>query len=308
LVFRLPPAIGPIAYQNKALVYGLLLKAAADTLTTVAADHKYLGARIGITAVLHSWGRALQHHPHVHCIVPAGGISLDGTRWIGCTRGSFLPVRVLSRVFRCLFLEKLTTAYDGGELQFWRELVALKEGKAFDAALAPLRTTEWVVHAKEASSDPKQVFRYLSRYTHRVAITNKRLVDVDDTHVRFCWKDYQESGRHKHKVVRLEIAEFIRRFLLHVLPDGFQRIRHYGFLANSHRADKLALCRRLLDAPSASTERNNDDDKDPGVSEQEPLRCPCCGLQAPLQRPRQDDWSAYGNERHSRNCFSACKR
>jgi Putative transposase len=185
---------------------------------------------------------------------------------------------VLSRAFRRLFLQKLTAAYDAGELQFWRELVALKEPKAFAATLAQLRTTERVVYAKKAFSDPKQVLRYLSRYTHRVAITNNRLVDIDDTHVRFCWKDYQDSGGHKDKVVRLEIAEFIRRFLLHVLPHGFQRIRHYGFLANGHRAEKLALCRSLLNASSSPTnDHDNLEDKHLGRPNQESPPCPCCG-------------------------------
>ncbi len=269
--------MGPIAYQNKALIYGLLLRSAAETLISTAADRKYLGAKIGLTAFLHTWGENLQHHPHVHCMVPAGGISPDGRHWIACRPGSFLPVRVLSRLFRRLFLAGLTAAYDAGELQFFSDVAALNEAKNFAAALERLRTTDWDVYAKKASADPKQVLCYFSRYTHRVAITNTRLVDLDETHVSFRCKDYRESGGHKSKVVRLEIAEFIRRFLLHVLPDGFQRIRHYGLFANGHRADKLALCRSFLDAPSLPTDRDNRDDKDAGAPKHEAPPCPCCG-------------------------------
>ena len=211
LVFTLPRAIGAIAYQNKTKVYGLLLKAAAETLTTVAADSRHLGAEIGVTAVLHTWGQNLHHHPHAHCIVPGGGISPDGKRWIACGPGSFLPVRVLSRVFQKLFLEGLTAAFEAGELQFFTDLDSLKEAKAFAAALAPLRATEWVVYAKEPFAGPKLVLAYLARYTHRVAIANSRLLDLDQTHVSFRWKDYRENGAHKSKVIRIEVAEFIRR-------------------------------------------------------------------------------------------------
>ena len=275
LVFTLPRAIGAIAYQNKTKVYGLLLKAAAETLTTVAADSRHLGAEIGVTAVLHTWGQNLHHHPHAHCIVPGGGISPDGKRWIACGPGSFLPVRVLSRVFQKLFLEGLTAAFEAGELQFFTDLDSLKEAKAFAAALAPLRATEWVVYAKEPFAGPKQVLAYLARYTHRVAIANSRLLDLDQTHVSFRWKDYRESGAHKSKVIRIEVAEFIRRFLLHILPSGFHRIRHYGLFANGHRAEKLALCRTLLDVRLAPTDHNSDDD--PGAANHEPPPCPCCG-------------------------------
>jgi hypothetical protein len=293
LVFAVPAAIGAIAYQNKAKVYGLLLKAAAETLTTVAADRRHLGADIGVTAVLHTWGQNLHHHPHVHCIVPGGGISSDGKRWIACRPGFFLPVRVLSSLFQNLFLGGLTAAFDAGELQFFTDLVSLNEAKAFAAALAPLRTTEWVVYGKEPFAGPKQVLAYLARYTHRVAIANSRLLELDQTHVSFRWKDYRENGVHKSKVMRIEIAEFIRRFLLHILPSGFHRIRHYGLLANGHRADKLALCRTLLDVPSVPMDHNNDDDIDPGAANLEPPPCPCCGgrmkvfesFNGPLSRP-----------------------
>jgi hypothetical protein len=271
LVFTLPRAIAAIAYQNKAKVYGLLLKAAAQTLTTVAADPRHLGADIGVTAVLHTWG------PHVHCIVPSGGISPDGKRWIACRPGSFLPVRVLSHVFRKLFVEGLTAAFEAGELQFFTDLVSLNDAKVFAAALAPPRATERVAYAKEPFAGPKQVLAYLARYTHRIAIANSRLLDLDETHVSFRWKDYRGNGVHKNKVMRIEIVEFIRRFLLHILPSGFHRIRHYGLFANGHRADKLALCRTLLDVRPTPTDHNNDDKIDPGPANHEPSPCPCCG-------------------------------
>ncbi len=276
-VFMLPSAIGAMAYQNKAKVYGLLFKAAAETLTTIAADRKHLGAKIGVIAVLHTWGQNLQHNPHLHCVVPGGGISPDGKRWIASKAGFFLPVRVLSRLFRRLFLEGLTAAFEAGELQFFADLVHLNQAKAFAATLAPLRTTEWVVYAKRTFAGPEQLLAYLARYTHRVAITNNRLLDLDETHVRFRWKKCRQGGGHKTKVMRITIGEFMRRFLLHVLPNGFHRIRHYGLLANGHRADKLALCRGLLDAPAARMDHHMDDDNDQGNPKQEPPPCPCCG-------------------------------
>ena len=293
LVFKLPAAIGAMAYQNKAKVYGLLLKAAAETLTTIAADRKQLGADIGVTAVLHTWGQNnLQHHPHAHCIVPGGGISSDGKRWIACKRG-FFPPDALSCLFRRLFLEGLTAAFDAGELHFFTDLVYLNEAKAFAAALAPLHKTEWRVYAKKPFAGPEQVLAYLARYTHRVAITNDRLLELDDSHVTFRWKDYRESVGHQNKVTRIEITEFIRRFLLHVLPNGFHRIRYYGLLANGHRAEKLALCRSLLQAPSTPTDRNKDGDPGAGAPNHEPPPCPCCGgrmkiietFDGPLSRP-----------------------
>jgi hypothetical protein len=293
VVFTLPAAVGAIAYQNKAKVYGLLFTAAAETLTTIAADPKHLGADIGVTAVLHSWGQNLQHHPHVHCIVPGGGISPDGKHWIACKSGFFLPVRVLSRLFRRLFLQGLQAMHAGRELQFFTDLAALKDTDRFRAHLAPLRKTEWVVYAKPPFAGPKQVLAYLVRYTHRVAIANSRLLDLDETHVSFRWKDYRESGLHKSKVMRINVGEFMRRFLLHVLPNGFHRIRHYGLFANGHRADKLALCRSLLDLPATPTDRYNDDDNGPTASNDESPPCPCCGgrmkiieiFDGPLSRP-----------------------
>src|SRR5262249_1238987 len=270
VVFTLPAAIGPIAYQNKAKLYGLLFTAAAETLTTIAADPKHLGANIGIITVLHTWGQNLQHHPHVHCIVPGGGLSPDGQRWIACKPGFFLPVRVLSRLFRRLFLQSLQVMHVTGQLQFFSDLAPLKGANEFRAYLAPLRKVEWVVYAKKPFAGSNQVLAYLARYTHRVAIANSRLLDLDKTHVRFRGKDYRQSGRHKSKVMCLDVGEFMRRFLLHVLPSGFHRIRHYGLFANGHRTDKLALCRNLLDLPSVPTDCKNDDDNSPNTPSHEP--------------------------------------
>jgi hypothetical protein len=276
VVFTLPAAIGAIAYQNKAKVYGLLFKAAAETLTTIAADPKHLGADIGLTAVLHTWGQNLDHHPHVHCIVPGGGVSPDGKRWTPCRPGFFLPVRVLSRLFRRLFLEGLQALHDAGELQFFTDLAGLNEPDAFQAHLAPLRTQEWVVYAKRPFAGPQQVLAYLARYTHRVAIANSRLLDLNDHHVSFRWKDYRENGDHKNKVMKLAVGEFMRRFLLHVLPDGFHRIRHYGLFANGHRTDKLVLCRTLLHVPAAEASPTNRDEREAAPVFERPA-CPCCG-------------------------------
>jgi hypothetical protein len=291
VVFTLPAAVGAIAYQNKAKVYALLFAAAAESLTAIAADPRHLGAQIGVTAVLHTWGQNLDHHPHVHCIVPGGGVSPDGNRWVACRPGFFLPVRVLSRLFRRLFVQGLEALHAAGELQFFNDLASLKDTKAFRAYLAPLRKREWVVYAKRPFAGPSQVLAYLTRYTHRVAIGNSRLLSLSDDKVRFRWKDYRQDG--KSKVMTLEAGEFIRRFLLHVLPDGFHRIRHYGLFANSHRADKLVLCRKLLDAPVVSTSGNSDADSDDLSSESNPPPCPCCGgrmkiietFDGPLSRP-----------------------
>jgi hypothetical protein len=275
VVFTLPAAIGAIAYQNKTKVYGLLFTAAAETLTTIAADPKHLGATIGLTAVLHTWGQSLDHHPHVHCIVPGGGISADGTRWVRSRSTFFLPVRVLSRLFRRLFVEGLEALHAAGELQFFTDLAGLKDADAFSTYLAPLRKSEWVVHAKRPFAGPSQVLSYLARYTHRVAIANSRLLSLSDGKVCFGWKDYREDG--KRKLMTLEAGEFIRRFLLHVLPNGFHRIRHYGLFANGHRDDKLALCRKLLEVPSTPTDRDRGDVKDEGALDKDPPPCPCCG-------------------------------
>lgn len=248
VVFTLPEAIAAIAYQNKALVYGLLFRATAETLRTIAADPKHLGAEIGFFAVLHTWGQNLLHHPHLHCVVPGGGFSPDGTRWIGCKPGFFLPVRVLSRLFRRLFLQQLEKAFNASKLQFFSDLRALSERNAFRRYLAPLRKAEWVVFAKPPFAGPEQVLDYVGRYTHRVAISNNRLVDIEDGAVRFRWKDYRHGDR--QKVMTVSADEFIRRFLLHVLPEGFHRIRYYGFLGNRYREQKLARCRDLLGMPA----------------------------------------------------------
>jgi hypothetical protein len=247
VVFTLPAVISGIAWYNKRVIYGLLFDIAADTLRTIAADPKHLGAQIGATLVLHTWGSALTHHPHVHGIVPGGGLSPDGERWIACRPGFFLPVRVLSRLFRRRFLEALADAHRRGQLQFFGEYTELANAAAFARRLAPLRTCEWVVYAKRPFAGPKAVLEYLSRYTHRVAISNQRLVAFDERAVTFRWKDYRATGRTRYKAMTLEAGEFMRRFLLHVLPSGFHRIRHYGLLANPVRLSNLAKVRELLE-------------------------------------------------------------
>ncbi len=246
VVFTLPAPIADIAYQNKAALYGLLFDIAAETLQRIAADPKHLGASIGATLVLHTWGSALTHHPHVHGIVPGGGLAPDGTRWIACRPGFFLPVRVLSRLFRRRFLEELQRLHDGGKLRFFGEHAALANAVAFKAWLSPLRRCEWVVYAKRPFAGPQAVLAYLSRYTHRVAISNSRLLAMDERGVTFGWKDYRAKGKTRHKAMTLSPQEFMRRFLLHVLPGGFHRIRHYGLLANGSRRANLALARELL--------------------------------------------------------------
>jgi len=250
VVFTLPAPIADIAYCNKTVVYGLLFDIAAETLLTIGADPKHLGARLGATLVLHTWGSALTHHPHVHGIVPGGGLALDGQRWIACRRGFFLPVRVLSRLFRRRFLEALQQAHGDGVLQFFGEHAMLADPHAFARWLTPLRHCEWVVYAKRPFAGPEAVLAYLSRYTHRVAISNSRLVALDERGVTFRWKDYRAKGRTHYKTMTLPAGEFMRRFLLHVLPSGFHRIRHYGLLANGCRRASLALARQLLDARS----------------------------------------------------------
>jgi hypothetical protein len=274
VVFTLPAAIADIAYQNKAVVYDLLFKVSAETLTTIAADPKHLGARVGLTSVLHTWGSALQHHPHVHCIVPGGGLSPDGERWIACRSGFFLPVRVLSRLFRRLFLERLLAAHQAGRLKFFGDHAALADAQAFAAYLAPLRRAEWVVYAKRPFGGPQAVLAYLSRYTHRVAIANSRLIACDRSGVTFRWKDYRAEGRDRQKLMTLSTGEFIRRFLIHVLPHGFHRIRHYGLLASGTRADNIAKACRLLDVPADQHEAG-DDSRAEDAELSHP--CPCCG-------------------------------
>jgi hypothetical protein len=264
VVFTLPAPIADIAYQNKAVVYGLLFDVAAETLLRIAADPKHLGATIGATLVLHTWGSALTHHPHVHGIVPGGGLAPDGERWIACRPGFFLSVRVLSRLFRRRFLEALLRAHGAGRLQFFGEHVALADAKAFRTWLASLRKCEWVVYAKRPFAGPQAVLAYLSRYTHRVAISNSRLIAMDERGVTFRWKDYRvkngAKGRTRHKTMTLEPSEFMRRFLLHVLPGGFHRIRHYGLLANGSRKASLALARELLCEPAPAQIDAGDDE------------------------------------------------
>lgn len=271
LVFTLPVRIGDIAFQNPALVYNLLFQATAETLRTIAADPKHLGAKIGFTAVLHTWGSAMTHHPHLHCIVPGGGLSLDGSRWSPCKRGFFLPVRVLSRLFRRLFLERLSAAHD--QLAFFGQLQSLKESDAFAEYLAPLRQSEWVVYAKRPFSGPEAVLAYLARYTHRVAISNSRLIACDDDEVTFRWKDYRAKPGKRYKAMHLTIEEFIRRFLIHVLPTGFHRIRHFGLFANHVRTNNLQHIRTLLGAIKPDKDVPQTLDNNPTI----PYVCPACG-------------------------------
>jgi hypothetical protein len=275
VVFTLPSAIGAIAWQNKALVYGLLFKAASEAMLTIAADKKHLGARIGITAVLHTWGSALTHHPHVHMIVPGGGLSLDGERFIPCRRGFLLPVRVLSRLFRRLMLEKLSAAYDQGRLILEGSLAKLAIGNAFAALLKPLRRKNWFVYAKRPFAGPKAVLAYLSRYTHRVAISNTRLIAHDGRGVTFRYKDYRADGLARRKAMTLKTDEFIRRFMLHILPKGFHRIRHYGLFASTGRAVNIARLRELLGAIPPAQNAASPSKDEPAETVLPP--CPCCG-------------------------------
>jgi Putative transposase/Transposase zinc-binding domain len=273
VVFTLPAAIGDIAYQNKAVIYDLLFRASAETMLTIAADPKHLGARIAITAVLHTWGSAMTHHPHVHMIVPGGGISLDRSRWIAKRPDFFLPVRVLSKLFRRLMIERLVAAHAAGKLAFYGVHASLVDATAFAAYLAPLERTRWFVYAKRPFAGPKAVLAYLSRYTHRVAISNRRLIAADATAVTFKVKDYRIEGPGRYKTMTLDPHEFIRRFLIHVLPTGFHRIRHYGLLAGGVKADNLALARKLLDVapPTSQPEPAASEPATPATP------CPCCG-------------------------------
>ncbi len=274
VVFTLPAQIGDIAYQNKAVIYDLLLKVSAETLITIAADPRHLGAKIGVMSVLHTWGSAMTHHPHVHMIVPGGGISPDARKWVSCRPGFFLPVRVLSRLFRRLFLEKLTVAHEAGRLKFFGNHAGLGEKQAFASFLAPLRKTEWVIYAKRPFAGPEAVLAYLSRYTHRVAISNSRLISANNNGVTFKWKDYRTKRRDRQKIMTLDTSEFIRRFLTHVLPRGFHRIRYYGLFANGGRAENIARARELLSAPK----EQNDDAAAEARDDQDDIHpCPCCG-------------------------------
>ncbi len=276
VVFTLPAEIARIAFWNKRALYGHLFRASAETVKTLAADPKRLGARIGFTSVLHSWGSALTHHPHIHMIVPGGGLSPDGKRWIPCRPGFFLPVRVLARLFRRLFIEGMLALHEAGKLAFFGELDGLADARAFAAWLAPLRKTEWVVYAKPPFGGPNAVLAYLSRYTHRVAISNSRLVSADAHSVTFRWKDYRIKRGDRTKVMRLDTHEFIRRFLIHVLPDSFHRIRHYGVLAGAKRKETLAHIRTLLGVtPSPGAEHDNAEAAPLPLTLREP--CPDCG-------------------------------
>jgi Putative transposase/Transposase zinc-binding domain len=277
VVFSLPARIADIAYQNKAVIYGLLFKASSETMLTIAADPKHLGARIGILSVLHTWGSALTHHPHVHMIVPGGGFSLDSRRWASCRPNFLLPVRVLSRLFRRLFLKQLAAAHAAGKLQFFGEYTTLSERKAFAAYLAPLRNSEWVVYSKRPFGGPKEVLRYLARYTHRVAISNRRLIAYDDNGVTFKWKDYRIEGPERYKLMTLATHEFIRRFLMHVLPAGFHRIRYYGLLASGKRAANIVRARELLALPLLPIEAIKAASVNPNEPETPKHSCPCCG-------------------------------
>ncbi len=274
VVFTLPGEIARIALWNKRAVYGLLFRASAETVMTIAADPKRMGARVGMTSVLHTWGSALTHHPHIHMIVPGGGLSPAGTRWVASKPGFFLHVRVLSRLFRRLFIEGLMALHRSGDLAFYSDLNGLAETGAFANWLAPFRKTEWVVYAKPPFGGPEQVLAYLSRYTHRVAISNQRLVSADANTVAYRWKDYRIKSGDRMKVMRLSTGEFMRRFLIHVLPDGFHRIRHYGLLASAQRKINIAKVRALIGASAPEQEPSAGDDPAP-LTLQEP--CPCCG-------------------------------
>lgn len=269
VVFTLPQEVATIAFQNKSAVYTILFRAVAETLRKLAADPRHLGAEISFIAVLHSWGQNLHYHPHIHCIVPGGGLSVDQRRWVACRTNFFLPVRVLSLR---LFLEELKQAYDLDQLQFFGDIAGLTDPVAFSQTIKASRRIDWVVYAKPPFARPRQVLAYLGRYTHRIAISNSRLVSVDGDRVSFRWKDYRTGGR--QKVMTLDAHEFIRRFLLHTVPDGFHRIRHYGLHANGHRQLKLALCRSLLDVPPSNPLLEEPDAKPPPLTH----RCPVAAV------------------------------
>jgi len=277
VVFTLPEAIADIAYQNKAVIYDILFTASAETMIAIAADPKHLGARIGITAVLHTWGSAMTHHPHLHMIVPGGGISADRSRWVPCRPNFILPVPVLSRLFRGLFLAKLRAAHQAGRLAFFGVHAHLRDARAFRAYLASLRKIEWVVYAKRPFGGPQAVLAYLARYTHRVAISNRRLISADETGVTFKWKDYRIEGPGRYQTMTLRTHEFIRRFLMHVLPKGFHRIRHYGLLASGNRVANVARARELLAVPSHSNQPDTSEAAAPDQPRVLPRPCPRCG-------------------------------
>jgi Putative transposase/Transposase zinc-binding domain len=293
LVFTMPAPMAAIAFQNKAAVYAILFKTAVEALTTLAANHRRLGARIGGLAVLHTWGQALTHHPHVHCVVPGGGLSIDGSQWIEGRGNFFLAVKPLSRLFRRLFLERLQAAFGAKGLGFFGDLAYLADPSAFAAHLADARRADWIVFAKKPFGGPAQVLAYLGRYTHRVAIANSRIQACDDEYVRFTWKDYRDDGA--VKTMSLKPDEFIRRFLLHALPDGFHRIRHFGFLANGHRTERLALCRSLLTNQVEKTAHRREEPASPEPDDRiavDPPPCPECGgaMSFVADIPRGGEW------------------
>ena len=293
VVFTLPPPIAAIAFHNKAAVYAMLFKSAVEAMTALAANPRRLGAKIGGLAILHTWGQALTHHPHVHCVVPSGGLSLDGSRWVRGRGTFFLAVKPLSRLFRRLFLERLQATFDAKGLGFFGDLACLADPAAFAAHLVAAHRVDWIVYAKKPFGGPAQVLAYLGRYTHRVAIANSRIQACDDDHVAFSWRDYRDGGA--VKTMDLKPDEFIRRFLLHALPDGFHRIRHFGYLANGHRTEKLALCRSLLMKKVAPTKHGK---KEPPTSAPEegtnlaPPPCPECGgpMRVVADLPRGGSW------------------
>ena len=277
VVFTLPAEIADIAYQNKAVIYDLLFKASAEALITIAADPKRLGVRIGFLSVLHTWGSALTHHPHIHMIVPGGGFSLDGSKWVSCRPRYLLPVPVLSPLFRRLFLDKVLAAHRAGQLQFFGDHAPLTDRQAFAQFLAPLRNRKWVVYCKYPFGGPKQVLRYLGRYTHRVAISNRRLIAIDENGVTFKWKDYRRKGSGRYQMMTLATNEFIRRFLIHVLPPGFHRIRYYGLLASPARAVNIERARKLLAMPLLPIDALKTASTDPNQPQTAQHPCPCCG-------------------------------
>jgi len=277
VVFTLPAPIADLAFHNKRVMYGLLFKASADAMLRIAADPRHLGARIAITSVLHTWGSSMTHHPHVHMIVPGGGISPDGSRWVPCRENFLLSVRVLSRIFRRLYLDRLAKAYDDGQLRFFGNHANLSDPAMFARFLKRSRKNEWVVYAKRPFGGPDAVLSYLSRYTHRVAISNRRLVSADQHQVTFRYKDYRADHAERWKTMRLTPQEFIRRFLSHVLPKGFHRIRHYGLLANGNRAQNIARARELLAVPAPVTESEAEEPTLPDPSKVLATACPCCG-------------------------------
>jgi hypothetical protein len=271
VVFTLPAEVADIAFHNKAVLYDLLFKAASETMMTIAADPRHLGARIGITAVLHTWGSAMTHHPHIHMIVPGGGISLDGARWVSSRPAFLLPVRVLGKLFRRLFLTRLLELHIAGRLQFFGDQSDFNDRQAFARHLTPIKKKNWVVYAKPPFSGPEAVLAYLSRYTHRIAISNRRLISFNEAGVTFRYKDYRCRGGDRHRTMTLQVDEFIRRFLLHVLPKGFHRIRHYGLLASGGRKANVARARELLAVPVIKATTASDEPSDPRPP------CPCCG-------------------------------